>query len=67
MFDERTRFRKNPFDSTSLWLSSPIHDYSGFVKGYTSNSKMVLPERYFQFCRRRILTGRHWSQLLFRF
>lgn len=28
---------------------------------------MVLPERYFQFCRRRILTGRHWSQLLFRF
>lgn len=67
VFDERTRFRKNPFDSTSFWLASPIHDYSSFVKGYTSNSKMVLPERYFQFCRQRRLTSRYWSQLLFGF
>jgi hypothetical protein len=49
VFDKKLLRRRAPLDATTLWLASPVHDYSAFVKSYTDNKALVLPERFFQF------------------
>ena len=53
IFESRLLSRRAPSDSTTFWLASPIHDYSAFIKSYTVNRSMILPERFFQFRRER--------------
>jgi hypothetical protein len=63
VFDAKLVYRRAPLDSTTLWLASPVHDYSAFVKSYTNNRSLILPERFFQFRRYRQQLKNIWSQV----
>lgn len=43
-----------------------MHDYSVFLKSYTNNRTVVLPERFFQFRQRKQFLKAFWSQSLAR-
>jgi hypothetical protein len=66
-YDSRVLQRRSPMDSTTFWLASPVHDYSLFIKNYFANRTVILPERFFQFRRRRRFAAAVWSQNFFRF